>query len=84
MIDNFVNICVQLVGLLLVLIALVGFFCMLLMSLAVLDYIFNTDMKEKLCNKIPHWSGFYKLRKHFIDKVNKLDNQIIENDKKQQ
>ena len=80
MVDTFIEACVKIVGLLLVIIMIIGLFMAFLMALSLLDYIFDTNMKQSLTNKIPHWSVLFKLRQYIVAKADHLDQTIIAQD----
>ena len=68
------------VGVLIALIMASGLAICWILSLAVLDYVFDTDLKGWLVKHVPSWSIFYKLRKFVATKMDKLDQTIIEQD----
>ena len=50
-----------------------GLFICFLLSLAVVDYVFDMDIKNWLCSHMPKWTALRKLRDHFDAKGEELD-----------
>ena len=63
----------DIIGLLIALIMLVGLWVCFLMSLAVVDYVFDTDLKNWLCSHLPRWATMRKLRDYMVAKTEALD-----------
>ena len=78
------NVIMNGIGIVIALIMLSGLFMCWIMSLAVLDYILNTNLKEKLCSSVPKWSFLYRLRQFVTHNIDELDKKIIEKDIQEQ
>ena len=57
-----------------------GLFICFILSLAVVDYVFDMDIKNWLCTHLPKWSMMRKLRDHIVKKEQELDAKYREKD----
>ena len=76
------DITMKVIGVLIALIMLSGLFICWMMSLAVVDYVFDTDIKNWLCTHLPKWSMMRKVRDHIEEKVQVIDEKCREDDER--
>lgn len=78
------DIIMKLIGFFIALIMLSGLVICWVMSLAVVDYVFDTDIKNWLCTHLPKWSMMRKLRDFIAEKTDQIDEKCREEDIKKE